>query len=135
MKNILLLLSFFLMSLLGARGIECAFLPEEGEGVEAVLQTETSMGAILPMVAELPEEGDAYLDMESLARQYRVVGRGCRPFSVQQMFWGKSSAYRAAKKRLEMLFHTVKSVCSSMPCQSWSVSSEHYIFELRRILI
>ena len=135
MKNILLLLSFFLMSLLGTKGIEGALLLEEGKEVESVLQAETSMGTILPRVMELPEEGDAYVNMESLARQYRVVGRGCRPFSVQQMFSGKSSAYRAAKRRLEMLFHTVRCVYTSMPCQSWSVSSDHYIFGLRHILI
>ena len=135
MKNILLFLSFFLMSLLGAKGVEGAFPSEEGMGVECVLQVEAPVGYIVPMVTELPDEGDAYVDTETFASQYRVIGRGQRSFSVQQMFFGKSSAYRAAKRRLDMLFHTIKSVYTSLPCQSWAVSSDHYIFELRRILI
>ena len=135
MKNILLFLSFFLMSLLGAKGIEGTLSSEEEVGVKSVLQTETPVGYILPVVAELPDTGKAYVNVESMAGQYRVIGRGQRSFSVQQMFFGKSSAYRAAMKRLEMLFQNVKSVYSSLPCPSWTVSSDHYIFGMRPILI
>ena len=135
MKNYLLLLSFFLVSLLGAKGIESSLPVEEGAGVESVLPAEASVGYILPVVAELPDTGEAYVDVESMAGQYRVVGRGQRSFSVQQMFFGKSSAYRAAQKRLEMLSHTINHVYTSLPCQSWAVSSDHYVFGMRRILI
>ena len=135
MKNILLFLSLFLMSLLGAKGIEVVAPSGEGAGVESVLQAETPIGYIAPMVSELPDKGEAYVNVESFAGQYRVVGRGHRPFSVQQMFFGKSSAYRAAKKHLEMLSRTINQVYTSLPCQSWAVSSDHYVFGLRRILI
>lgn len=135
MKIFLLLLSFFLMSLLGAKGLECALSVEEGAGVESVLPAEASVGYILPLVAELPDTGEAYVDVESMAGQYRVVGRGQRSFSVQQMFFGKSSAYRAAQKRLEMLSHTINQVYTSLPCQSWAVPSDHYVFGMRCILI
>ena len=135
MKNYLLLLSFFLVSLLGAKSIECALPVEEGAGVESVLPTEASVGYILPLVAELPDTGEAYVDVESMAGQYRVVGRGQRSFSVQQMFMAKSSAYRAARRRLEMLSHTINQVYTSLPCQSWAVPSDHYVFGMRRILI
>lgn len=135
MKNYLLLLSFFLVSLLGAKGLESALPVEEGAGVESVLPTEVSVGYILPLVAELPDTGEAYVDVESMAGQYRVVGRGQRPFSVQQMFMAKSSAYRAARRRLEMLSHTINQVYTSLPCQSWAVPSDHYVFGMRRILI
>ena len=135
MKNYLLLLSFFLVSLLGAKGLESALTVEEGAGVESVLPTEASVGYILPLVAELPDTGEAYVDVESMAGQYRVVGRGQRSFSVQQMFMAKSSAYRAARKRLEMLSHTINQVYTSLPCQSWAVPSDHYVFGMRRILI
>ena len=101
--------------------------------MENVLQAEASEDFILPWVADLPDKGEAYVD--SMAVQYRVLGRGQRSFSVQQMFFGKSSAYRAAMKRLEMLFQNVKSVYSSLPYPSWTVSSDHYIFGMRRILI
>ena len=135
MKNYLLFLLFFLVSLLGAKGIESALPSNEGMGVESVLQAEEPVGYILPVVAELPETGEAYVDVESMAGQYRVIGRGQRSFSVQQMFWNKSSAYRAAQRRLNMLSQTIHSVSSSLPSQSWAVPSDHYVFELRHILI
>jgi len=134
MKNILLFLSLSLLFLLG-KDIDEVVPVEEGKGIEYVLQADTSIGTILPMKMELPDEGEAYVDVESLARQYRAIGRGQRSLSVQQVFWGKNSAYRAAKRRLEILFHTIKCVYTSLPCQSWTFSSDHYIFRLRRILI
>ena len=135
MKNYLLFLLLFLVSLLGAKGIESALPSNEGMGVESVLQAEEPVGYILPVVAELPETGEAYVDVESMAGQYRVIGRGQRSFSVQQMLWDKSSAYRAAQRRLNMLSQTIHSVSSSLPSQSWAVPSDHYAFELRHILI
>ena len=51
MKNILLFLSLFLMSLLGVKGIDDALPEGEGVGVESVFQIETSSGYILPSVA------------------------------------------------------------------------------------
>ena len=135
MKNILLFLSLFLMSLLSVKGIDDALHKGEEVGMESVFQIETSAGYILPSVAELPDEGEAYVDTESLARQYRVCGRGQRSFSVQRMLLGKSSAYRAAKKRLDVLFHTINHVYTSLPYQSWTISSDHYVFGMRHILI
>lgn len=135
MKNYLLFLLLFLVSLLGAKGIESALPSNEGMGVESVLQAEEPVGYILLVVAELPETGEAYVDVESMAGQYRVIGRGQRSFSVQQMLWDKSSAYRAAQRRLNMLSQTIHSVSSSLPSQSWAVPSDHYVFELRHILI
>ena len=135
MKNFLLLLLLFMMSLLGARDVHDTLSVEEGMGVESVLPAEEPVGHILPIVAELPTKGEAYVDVESLALQYRICGRGQRSFSVQQMLFGKSSAYRAAKKHLEMLSHTINQVYTSLPCQSWAVPSDHYVFGMRHILI
>ena len=135
MKNFLLLLLLFMLSLLGARDVHDTLSVEEGMGVESVLPAEEPVGHILPIVAELPTKGEAYVDVESLALQYRICGRGQRSFSVQQMLFGKSSAYRAAKKHLEMLSHTINQVYTSLPCQSWAVPSDHYVFGMRHILI
>ena len=135
MKNILLFLSLLLMSLLNVKGIDDALHKGEEVGMESVFQIETSAGYILPLVAELPDEGEAYVDTESLARQYRICGRGQRTSFVQQMFFGKESTYRAAKKHLDILFHTINHVYTSLPYQSWSVSSDHYVFGMRHILI
>ena len=57
MKNIFLLLSLFMMFLLGARDINGALPVEEGEGVESVLPAEAPVGYILPIVNELPDTG------------------------------------------------------------------------------
>ena len=135
MKNFLLFLFLFMMFMLGAKNIDGTLPVEEGAGVESVLPAEASVGYILPLVAELPDTGEAYVDVESMAGQYRVVGRGQRSFSVQQMFMAKSSVYRAAKRRLEMLSHTINQVYTSLPFQSWTVSSDHYVFGMRHILI
>lgn len=135
MKNILLFLSLFWMSLLAAKGVEGTLPDAEGAGVESVLRTSGQMGCIQSSIAEFPDEGMAYVETESLARQYRVCGRSHRSFSVHSSFFAKSSAYRAAKKRLELLSHTINQVYTSLPCQSWAVSSDHYVFGMRRILI
>ncbi len=135
MKNLLLFLSLFLMFLLGAGDVNGTLPVEEGVGVECVLQTDSSVEQILLSEINLPDEGEACVNTENLARQYRANGRGQRSFSVQQMFYGKSLAYRAARRRLEMLSHTINQTYTSMPCQSWSLSSDHYVFGMRRILI
>ena len=135
MKNFLLFLSLFLMFLLGAGDVNGTLPVEEGVEVECVLQTDSSVEQILLSEINLPDEGEACVNTENLARQYRANGRGQRSFSVQQMFYGKSLAYRAARRRLEMLSHTINQTYTSMPCQSWSLSSDHYVFGMRRILI
>ena len=135
MKNILLLIFLPLLFLLGAKNMDDSFDKEKRMRVENVLLTDVPEGYVLSSVFELPDRGEACVDTESLARQYRVCGRGQRTFSVQGMFLGKSSAYRASKKHLEMLVHTIHCVFTSLPCQSWKVSSEHYVFGMRRILI
>ena len=135
MKNILLLISLALLFLLGAKNMDGTFLEEERMEVENVFQTTIPTESILSCASGLPDENEAYIDIEALARQFRVCGRGQRSFSAQQMFLGKGSAYRASKKHLEMLFHTINCVYTSLPCQSWKVSSEHYVFGMRRILI
>lgn len=134
MKNILLLIFLFLMFLLGAKNTDIVS-PEREIGVECTSLIDVPVGYILPLVTEFPEKENACLDTESLARQYRLCGRGQRSFSVQHLFFGKSMAYRAAKKHLDMLCHTIKNVYTSLPFQAWTVASDHYVFRLRHILI
>ena len=135
MKNILLLIFLPLMFLLGAKSMDDSFDKEKSMEVENVLRSDVPEGYAFSSVFGLPDRGDACVDTESLARQYRVCGRGQRTFSVQRMFMGKSSAYRASKKHLEMFLHTIHCIYTSLPCQSWSVSSDHYVFGMRHILI
>ena len=134
MKNILLLLFLFSMFLLGAKSSNDT-LPEEGVGVESVLQADIPVDQILPVVTEWPHESEACVDAESLARQFRLCERSQRVISLQYLSLGKNSAYQSARKCLERLFHSINQTYTSLPFQSWSVSSDHYIFGMRRILI
>lgn len=135
MKNILLFLSLFLISLLGVKNINETLSETEGVGVENVLQVNTMTGDILPVSHEYPSDCQACLDAESLVHQFRTCGRNQRTCSVLHVFKAKSSAYRIAQKYIEELFHSVTSIHSTLPFQSWAVASDHYIFGMRRILI
>ena len=134
MKNILLLLFLFSMFLLGAKSSNDT-LPEEGVGVESVLQADIPVDQILPVVTEWPHESEACVDAESLARQFRVCDRGQRIVPVKYLSLGKKTAHQGALKRLERLFHSINQTYTSLPFQSWSVASDHYVFGMRRILI
>lgn len=130
MKNILLLLFLFSMFLLGAKSSNDT-LPEEGAGVESILLVDIPIDQVLPVVTEWPNESEACVDAESLARQFRICERNQRVISLQYLSLGKKSA----QKRLEQLFHSIGRTYTSLPFQSWPVASDHYIFGMRRILI
>ena len=135
MKNILLLISFTMLFLLDARGMNVSLPEEEGAGVESVLQANVPEGCIMPVVAEWPKEGDAYVEVESILHSFRICGRNYRQLSVRQLSLARNSAYRVLLKRLELLFNSIERTYSSLPCQSWPVPSDHYVFGMRRILI
>ena len=130
MKNILLLLFLISMFLLGATSSNDT-LPEEGAGVESILLVDIPIDQVLPVVTEWPNESEACVDAESLARQFRICERNQRVISLQYLSLGKKSA----QKRLEQLFHSIGRTYTSLPFQSWPVASDHYIFGMRRILI
>ena len=130
MKNILLLLFLFSMFLLGAKSSNDT-LPEDGVGVESVLQADIPVDQVLPILTEWPHESEACVDADSLARQFRICERNQRVISLQYLSLGKKSA----QKRLEQLFHSIGRTYTSLPFQSWPVASDHYIFGMRRILI
>ena len=134
MKNILLLLFLFTMFLLGAKSSNDT-LPEEGVGVESVLQADIPIDQVLPEVIEWPYESEACVDAESLARQFRICERSQRIVPVKYLSLGRNSAHQCARKRLERLFHSINQAYTSLPFQSWLVASDHYIFGMRRILI
>ena len=134
MKNILLLLFLFSMFLLGAKSSNDT-LPKEGAGVEFVLQADIPVDQVLPILTEWPHESEACVDAESLARQFRICERGQRIVPVKYLSLGKKTAHQCARKCLERLFHSITQTYTSLPFQSWSVASDHYVFGMRRILI
>lgn len=111
------------------------FLKEERVEVENVLQKDVSVRNVLSSVTALPNPGDAYVDSESLGLQFYMCERSHRSTFTQQIHINKSSLDRFHKKRIELLFHTIHRIYNSLPRQSWSVSSYHYVFGLRHILI
>lgn len=135
MKNILFFISFCFMFLLSVKSMDNTSLEKEEVRMEYVLQEDVPTEYVLSVVAELPEEGEAYVDAESLARQFRVCGRGQRSLSVQYVLNGKGMVYRMAKKHIDILYHSINRIYTSLPCQSWSVPSLHYVFGMRHILI
>lgn len=135
MKNILLFISFCFMLLLSVKSMDITSLEKEEVRMESVLQEDIPTEYVHFVVAELPEEAEAYIDTESLARQFRVCGRGQRSLSVQYVLSGKGTAYRMANKHIDILFHSINRIYTSLPCQSWSVPSLHYVFGMRHILI
>ena len=134
MKNILLLLFLFSMFLLGAMSSNDT-LPEEGVGVEFVLQADIPVDQVLPILTEWPHESEACVDADSLARQFRICERGQRIVPVKYLSVGRNSAHQCARRCLEQLFHSIKQTYTSLPFQSWPVASDYYIFGMRRILI
>ena len=135
MKNFLLIIFLSLMSLLGVKSMDCTLQEEERMEVENIFHADIPLGYVQSSVIELPDDSGAYVVTDSLARQYRVCGRGQRSFSVNHSLWGKSAVLRTAKKHFEMLSNFMNCAYTSLPSYSWKVASEHYVFGLRRILI
>ena len=136
MKHIFFFISVSLMFLLGTKGIGSTSHSGEWIGAESVFQPDASTATVLSVIVECPDEGDACLDVQSLARQSRVCGRGYRQLSVHyNVSSSKSSVYRITKRYFEILCHSIGQTFTSLPCRSWSIASDHYIFGMRRILI
>lgn len=135
MKHILVFIFLPFMFLLCARYMNEALYENERVGTDNVLQEDIARSNGLFSVAELPEWGEPCVDFKSWAHQFRICGRSQCSLSVLQIFLNDVSASRLPPKRLEVLFHTVHRIYTSLPHQSWSVASRHYVFELRRILI
>ena len=108
---------------------------EEKEQVTCILQEHDPSGQVNTFPDQLPGENVAFVDTLSLTNQLRVIGRTQRQLSVTYSLLSKGDICRLAKCRQNALFQSSKHVYTSAPHLSWSVSSEHYVFGMRRILI
>lgn len=138
MKNIFGLISLFLLFLLGGKTMNTTSLSvERGESVCVIPQEEeASMERIAVSTSLLSDSPTAFVDTESLARQFRVIGRNQRQLSQTSSVLSKWMVnYRMAKSRLDALLQSSNHVYTSLPLPSWAVSSDHYVFGMRRILI
>ena len=123
------------MFLLGAGNMDHTLQAEERIDVENIFHADVPTGYIQPSLIAWPDKGDAHVGVDSLARQYRICGRGQRSVSVNHVFLGKSSILRTTKRLVEQLSKSVGCAYTSLPCRNWAVASDHYVFELRHILI
>lgn len=135
MKNIIWLISLSLLFLLGIKGMSMTSLSEEGGEDVCVLLENVPVARIYSFPSQLPDADSAYVDAETLAGQFRVLGRSQRQLSVTYSLCSKGMVCRMAKYRLDALLHSTKHVYTSLPRQYWTVSSEHYVYGMRRILI
>lgn len=135
MRHILTFIFLSLLFLTGAKNLDETFHFDERKGEDIVLQKDAPSEHILSFVSELPDRSEAYVDSESLTNLIRICGRGYRSLSVQHVLLNKSTLYRSTQKRLELLCHSTYRIYTSLPRQSWTVPSLHYVFELRHILI
>lgn len=142
MKYILLFISFLSLCLFGSRALT-GVLPET-EAVADVpamywetgkMTNETDMGTILPLESTSPLGMMAFTEVDLMARQFGSHHRSQRLTNLSCSWLSKAIYRRMAALSMAMQTHTSTHVFSSLPYQSWTVSSEHYIFGMRRILI
>lgn len=134
MKNIVWLILFSLLFLFGIKSVSMLSLLEEKESI-CILQEKEVIDQVYSLPIHLPDASDACVDVESLASQCRIVGRCQRQLSVTYSLLSKGVACRIVKCCLDSLLHSVNHFYTSLPRPSWSISSEYYVFRMRRILI
>lgn len=134
MKNIVCLISLSLLFLFGIKAVNTPSLLEE-EVAYCILQENIFADKIYPIPDQLSEAVSAFVDAEALTGQLRVVGRCQRQHSLAYSLLLKSVFFRMIKSHLDTLLQSANHVYTSLPRPCWSVSSEHYVFGMRRILI
>lgn len=144
MKNVLLLISFLFVLLFASKAMNGLLLPVTDEVEECMASYEQSdsysifdgtTGCILSVSSSSPYNDMTIADAQTLARQLRVMGRTQRSVSFHCSFISKAIGWRTAFLRMKELSLSSQKVYTSLPRLSWEVSSDHYIFGMRRILI
>lgn len=136
----MLLLSLLFISLFVSNAMNAALFPDmdgveecvEASGFEACV--DNTKGYIIPASDATSESDKAFADAQSLAGQLRVVCRTQRTVNFQISFLTKAMLSRTSVLLSRDCLSSLNSY-TSIPRRSWEVSSEHYIFEMRRILI
>ena len=136
MKNVLLVISFLFAFLLGARAVNGDSLSNEKGTVESVLQLGKMTDASdLSGSWILPVSPDKDRNVMFEDAQLRLMHRNQRPFILHYTLLDKALLSKVAKSCMDALYTSSNRVYTTLPYPSWEVSSEHYIFGMRRILI
>ena len=141
MKNVLLVISFLFAFLLGARAVNGDSLSNEKGTVESVLQlgkmtdaSDLSGSWILPVSSD-KDRNVMFEDAQSMARQLRLMHRNQRSLILHYTLLDKALLSKVTKSYMDALYTSSNRVYTTLPYPGWEVSSEHYIFGMRRILI
>lgn len=139
MKYILLILSLFTLALLGVKASAYDFVPKEEKVSQSYISSKSdSVDNYNKVVSAFENDrllGDMVLiDAQSLARQvYGTSNRSVRTTTLQYISYQRSLV-RLMTLRMELLNQCI-SLFNSVPCFSWTIPSDYYVFGMRRILI
>lgn len=139
MKNVAYLIGFVCMFLIGSKTMtEMSFFTEE-EGEVCVCQSDDTLQdsaseSYFLSITKSPLDYSALTETEILARQLTMSGRVFRQNLSQTTLFSKT-VQRVAMMRMKALAQSAIHLHSTYPCRRWKVSSEHYVFGMRHILI
>ena len=140
MKYLLLVISVVILSLLGANLMHGNKSQVREEMLisfteEVFSCPDDGMEYTLPVSMISPFDDRVIMDAESLVGYLRVCGRLHRSFSFSSSIFSKIMAWKTVLIKMDVLSHSFLQNYTSLPCQCWSIPSEHYVFGMRRILI
>lgn len=137
MKNIFALITFGFLFLLTVKGVASSPV-EEMEQVHALhamdMQADNYTFCIFSSSID-SSNGILSSESQTIARQLRVSGRSQRHIVFHYSMCGKWMAERIAMMRMHLLAQLFTHSYSTDPFQNWEVSSDHYVFGMRRIQI
>lgn len=132
MKNIVCLIFFSFFFLFGIKMMNVYSSTQESIGEVCFLQEDSVVSSSL---FHHPDVDMFFAETNSLLRQFRTIGRSYRQFSIVNFINSKIMSFRLIKSYLDTLLQSIEHFYTSLPRQCWSISSEHYVFGMRRILI
>lgn len=145
MKDIWLYIVVFPLLLLGVVTLSGNIsLSEEGEEVSYSLAIDDGLtdalpdkatGYILPVSLEYPHANMELAEVQPFSLQLRMLGRVQRSFFAHYSLYSKLIAWKMCLVRMDRLSHSFSRFYAALPRSCWKVSSEHYVFGMRRILI
>ncbi len=137
MKNIVILISFLVLFLLGGEAVKGQSF--EKDSVEYV-QSGSAEGCVWQADVLLPitnrPSGDMFFsDVQSLARQLSVRTERMLRLSLAQSKWYSKMLMRKVIQCKDKLTQHISHQFTSIRSLSWETVSEYYVFGIRHILI
>lgn len=137
MKNIIILIAFLTLFLLGGEAVKGQSFEREGVEYVLPLSLEECDGSenVFQAASERFHSSMILCDAQSMARQLKVRSERMIRLSVIQSKWASKALMRNAVLCKDELTHHVSQQFTSIRRQFWTVMSEYYVFGIRHILI